>query len=375
MDARRPDGSSEAFGQTVVFVNNRSAAVRCNRKTVESGGDSVSWRGGNLFMRAVYIREFGGIENLEVREVPEPSSPSSGELLVRTHAAGVNRADILQRKGLYPAPNGFPERIPGLEFAGEILDKSDDVTGFEVGDRVFGISAGGAQAELLLARASEVAKIPTNLDFAAAAAIPEAFITAHDALFSLGGLKSGENLLIHAVGSGVGLAALQLAKSCGASVFGTSRDAEKLKRAIGFGLDEPILTSGDSDFADQMSVRSLNADAVLDLVGAAYFPGNLRVLSSKGRLILVGLTSGAKAEFNMVLALQKRLTIIGTVLRSRTHDEKAAVTHLFEEEVIPLLREEIVKPNIDRILPVAEVREAHQVVESNLNFGKVVLEF
>lgn len=326
-------------------------------------------------MRAVYITEFGGAENLEFREVPMKQRPSAAEVMIRVRAAGVNRADVLQRKGLYPAPAGVPDRIPGLEFAGEIVALGDTVTNIEIGDRVFGIAAGGAQAEFMIIESSQIARIPDNLGFADAAAVPEAFITAYDALFSIGELKAGETVLIHAVGSGVGLAALQLAKARGIRVAGTSRDAEKLRRAGDFGLDEAILVSAPEEFADETIRRELRIDAVLDLVGAAYFPGNLRVLRPKGRMILVGLTGGAKADFNLATALAKRLTIIGTVLRSRSAAEKAALTRTFETVVIPLLREGIVKPNVDRVFAAENVREAHQYVESNKNFGKVVLEF
>jgi putative PIG3 family NAD(P)H quinone oxidoreductase len=329
----------------------------------------------NDFMKAVYVKEFGGIENLEIREVENPAKPKGTEVIVEVAAAGLNRADLLQRKGLYPAPKGYPERILGLEFAGEVVDVGENVTKVEVGERVIGITAGGAQAEFLAIDESQLVKIPDSLSFAQAAAIPEAFITAHDAIFTQGNLKSGETLLIHAVGSGVGLAALQLAKAIGAKVFGTSRTYEKLGKCKEFGLDEAIVVDEEPDFADVIKSNGNGVDVILDLVGGRYFPQNLESLNLKGRLILVGLTSGAKSEFNLGIALAKRLKIIGTVLRSRSLAEKAEATARFAEEVIPLFEAGLIRPNLEGTYPIEDVQKAHQYLESNQSFGKIVLEF
>jgi NADPH2:quinone reductase len=328
-------------------------------------------------MKAVYIKEFGTAENLEIREVENPPKPAGREVLVRVKALALNRADLLQRQGFYPAPKGFPERIPGLEFAGEVVETGDAATNFKAGDRVFGITAGGAQAEFLLSDETLLARIPENLSFTEAAAIPEAFITAHDAIFTQGNLAKDETLLIHAVGSGVGLAALQLAKARNIKVFGTSRTADKLQESRKFGLDEEILTAKDANFASIVKEKTggKGVDVILDLVGAKYFEANLESLNLKGRLILVGLTGGAKAEFNLGLALSKRLKITGTVLRSRSTQEKAEATRKFAEEVVPLFENGKLKPNIDKIFKIDEIRAAHEYLESNASFGKVVLEF
>jgi NADPH:quinone reductase len=326
-------------------------------------------------MKTVYVKEFGGIENLEIREVENPEKPQGTEVIVEVVAAGLNRADILQRKGLYPAPKGFPDRILGLEFAGEVVDIGEKVTKVAVGERVFGITAGGAQAEFLAIDESLLVAIPDNLSFAQAAAIPEAFITAHDAIFTQANLQSGEILLIHAVGSGVGLAALQLAKSVGATVVGTSRNFAKLEKCREFGLDEAIVVDENIDFAEVIKSNGKGVDVILDLVGGRYFAENLESLNLKGRLLLVGLTAGAKAEFNLGLALSKRLKITGTVLRSRPTEEKAEATAKFAAEVVPLLEAGIVRPNLDRVFKTADVQAAHQYLESNESFGKVVLEF
>jgi NADPH:quinone reductase len=328
-------------------------------------------------MKAVYIKEFGGAENLEIREVENPSKPTGTEVLVRVKASALNRADLLQRKGFYPAPKGFPERILGLEFAGEVADTGEAVMNFKPGDRVFGITAGGAQAEFLLTDESLLAKIPENLSYPEAAAIPEAFITAQDAIFTQGNLKENETLLVHAVGSGVGLAALQLAKARGVKVFGTSRTADKLEECRKFGLDEGILTAEETNFAEIIKEKNggKGVDVILDLVGAKYFQTNIESLNLKGRIILVGTTSGAKAELNFSQVMAKRLKIVGTVLRSRPTAEKAEATRRFAAEVVPLFTEGKVKPNIDKIFKIEEIRQAHEYLESNASFGKVVLEF
>jgi putative PIG3 family NAD(P)H quinone oxidoreductase len=326
-------------------------------------------------MRAVYITEFGGAENLELREVPDPPKPTGTKVLIYVKAAGLNRADIMQRMGRYPAPAGYSTNIPGLEFAGEVADVGDAVTLFRKGDRVFGITAGEAQAEFLLTDETVLAPIPSNLNFTDAAAVPEVFITAHDAVFTQGGLRSGEWLLIHAVGSGVGLAGLQLAKANGASVAGTSRTQDKLDRCKEFGLDLGLATP-EPIFAEAlMKASGDGADVILDLVGGNYFPENLASLAVKGRMVLVGLTAGRKSEIDLGMALYKRAKIIGTVLRARGIEEKAAATRAFIDEVIPLLESGAVRPNLDRVYPAEEIQEAHRYLESNESFGKVVIEF
>jgi NADPH:quinone reductase len=333
-------------------------------------------------MKVVYIKEFGEVENLEIREVENLLPPKGFEVLVSVRAAGLNRADLLQRKGLYPPPKGFDERILGLEFAGEVYKIGENARKFQIGDRVFGIVSGGGQAEFVNIKESHLAKIPDNLNFAEAACIPEAFITAHDAIFTQGNLKSGETCLIHAVGSGVGLAALQLCKANNINTLGTSRSAEKLANCDLFGLDYGIVANADllenaaaftkiiQEFTDGKGV-----DVILDLVGAKYFEANLQSLAMKGRLILVGLTSGRTAEFNLGVALAKRLTIIGTTLRARSDVEKAEATANFAREVLPLIASGKIVPNLDKVFAVTDAQKAHEYLESNESFGKVVLEF
>ncbi|MFN6962355.1 MAG: NAD(P)H-quinone oxidoreductase [Pyrinomonadaceae bacterium] len=328
-------------------------------------------------MKAIYIREFGGPENLELRDLPDPARPTGSQVLVRVRASALNRADLLQRLGKYPPPPGCSPNIPGLEFAGEIDETGDGASRFKKGDRVFAITAGEAQAEYVLVDERVLAPVPENLSFIQAAAVPEAFITAHDAIFSLANLRAGESILIHAVGSGVGLAGLQLARAKGAAVIGTSRTAEKLDRCrLEFGLDHAIATP-EPVFAETVLelTGGRGVDVVFDLVGGAYFKEDLASLATRGRLVMISTASGAKAEIDLGVTLFKRLTIIGTVLRSRPLDEKIEVNRRFIDDVLPLLASGAVRPVVDRIYPAAEIRAAHEYMQSNKSFGKIVIEF
>ena len=327
-------------------------------------------------MRAVTIVSFGGVEGLEVREVADAPRATLDRVRVRVHAAGLNRADILQRLGRYPAPPGYPQDIPGMEFAGEVVEVGEEARRWKVGDRVFGIIGGGGQAEYVTVPENHLAPVPPNLDWAEAAAVPEVFMTAHDALFTQCGLQMGERVLIHAAGSGVGTAASQLVRAAGATAYGTSRTADKLEKAKEFGLTESFVAVGDPmEFAEAVKnwTNGSGVEVVLDLVGAAYLKANLQSLATKGRLIFVGTTSGAKAEIDYSVVMGKRLRIMGTSLRTRSLEEKATATRLFAQHVVPLLASGAVRPVIDKIFRMKEVRAAHQRLESNESFGKVVL--
>ena len=327
-------------------------------------------------MKAAIIVTHGGVEGLEIREVTTPASPGADRVRVRVRAAGLNRADILQRMGHYPAPPGATQDIPGMEFAGEVDRVGPEVRMWQPGQRVFGITAAGAQAEYVVVPESTLAEIPTTLDWAEAAAVPEVFITAHDALFTQADLRMGESVLVHAAGSGVGTAAIQLARAAGAKVFATSRTTEKLEKAKPFGLDESIAVGDDPrHFVAAVNnwTNGKGVDAILDLVGAAYLEANLAALAPRGRLMLVSTASGAKATFDLSAAMSKRLRITGTVLRARSTEEKATATRLFARHVVPLLAGGVVRPVIDRIYKLAHIRGAHARLESNETFGKVVL--
>lgn len=324
-------------------------------------------------MKAVVITEPGGPAVLRLSEVPDPE-PEAGEIRVRVSATSVNRADLLQRQGLYDAPPGWPPDIPGLEYAGEVDAVGPHVTVWSVGDRVMGLVGGGGYAEHVVVAADEAIAIPDGMSMTEAAAIPEVFITADDALELRMGLRGRETLLIHAVGSGVGTAALQLAKAKGATVMGTFRSGWKLERARELGLDVAIDTSA-GGFADAVlaATAGRGINTVLDLVGGGYVEDDVRCLAPLGRIVLVGLTGGRAAELDLGAFLSKRLSLVGTVLRSRPPAEKAAAARSFEEDVVPLLLRGAVKPVIHDVLAMAEVARAHEIVESDQTFGKVVL--
>jgi len=327
-------------------------------------------------MKAAIIVTHGGVEGLEVRDVDPPPTPTADRVLVRVHAAALNRADILQRMGRYPAPPEAPQNIPGLEFAGEVETIGEQVRQWRPGQRVFGIAGGGAQAGYILVPENILAEIPANLDWAEAAAVPEVFITAHDALFTQAKLTIGESLLVHAAGSGVGTAAIQLARAAGARAYGTSRTAEKLERATAFGLEASIAVGDDPNLfatAVRAWTDGKGVNVILDLVGAAYLEANLDSLAMKGRMLQVGTTSGSKATLDFAKVMSKRLRIIGTALRSRSAEEKATATRLFAAHVVPLLVSGTVRPVVDRTYRLAEIREAHLRLESNQSLGKIVL--
>jgi putative PIG3 family NAD(P)H quinone oxidoreductase len=297
---------------------------------------------------------------------------------VRVRAAGVNRADLLQKRGHYPAPPGASADIPGLEFAGEVEQAGDEVRMWRAGQRVFGITAGGAQAEYVVVPENHLAEIPPNLSFAEAAAVPEVFITAHDALFTQARLETGERVLVHAVGSGVGTAAVQLARAAGSgAVYGTARKGEKIERAREFGLDEGVEVGGDPRaFAEAVRVWTAGAgvNVILDLVGASYLDANLDALGYRGRLLLVGTLGGASAALDFRKVMGKRLRITGTVLRARNAEEKAAAVRRFAAHVVPLLARGRVRPVLDATFALEDASAAYGRLESDATFGKVVLE-
>ncbi len=324
-------------------------------------------------MRAIVIRAPGGPEVLELRDAPLPE-PGRGEIRVRVHATALNRADLLQRRGHYPAPAGWPADVPGLEYAGTVDACGARVERWRGGERVMGLVGGGAYAEAVVVHEREAIAVPDGVALTDAAAIPEAFVTAHDALVTRLGVRAGEWLLIHAVGSGVGTAALQIALASGVRVVGTARSAWKLERAAALGLRAAVDVSREA-IADAVAACTGGAgvDAVLDLVGAAYLDANLASLAELGRMVCVGTVSGAKAEIDLSRVLRGRLTIVGTVLRARPLEQKIAAARRFEREIVPLLADGRVRPVVDRVLACADAAEAHRAMEANENFGKIVL--
>ncbi|MGH7499772.1 MAG: NAD(P)H-quinone oxidoreductase [Gemmatimonadales bacterium] len=323
-------------------------------------------------MRALIYAGAGGPEVITLGDVPKPEVKPD-HIRVRVRAAGLNRADIHQRRGNYPAPKGWPADIPGLEYAGEV-EAVRGPSRWKVGDRVMGLVGGGAMAELVVVHQGEALPIPDGLSYAEAAAIPEAFLTAYDALVTRGRVAAGERVLIHAVGSGVGTAAVQIARHLGATVLGTSRSADKLARAVVYGLDQGIDTSG-KPFRDAIGEP---VDVILDLLGGPAFADNLAVLAPRGRLVLLGFLAGSASHTDLGPILRKRLEIIGTMMRTRGVEERIPLVREFTERMIPLFDQRIehaapLRPVVERVFPMAELADAHRLMEGNETFGKVIV--
>ncbi|HEV2734375.1 MAG TPA: NAD(P)H-quinone oxidoreductase [Longimicrobiaceae bacterium] len=326
-------------------------------------------------MRAVVVTRPGGPEVLQLAERPLPE-PGPGEIRVRVHASALNRADLLQRRGLYPAPPGAPQDVPGLEYAGEVDAVGEGAGLWAVGNRVMGIVGGGGYAEYVVVHEREAIRIPQGLSYEEGAAIPEAFLTAYDALFTRLELLMGERVLIHAVGSGVGTAALQLAHAAGAVTIGTSRSPDKLRRAAELGLDVGIDTGREELAATLESATSGGGvHAVVDLVGGKLLEESLRGLAQGGRVVVVGTVAGSKVELDLGLLLRRRIRIVGTVLRTRPLEEKIALAREFSSTVLPLLSSGKIRPVIDRVIPFADIADGHRRMEENDTFGKIVLKW
>jgi putative PIG3 family NAD(P)H quinone oxidoreductase len=322
-------------------------------------------------MRAITIRGGkGGADALEVQSVPRPEL-RPGQVLIRVRAAGINRPDLLQRAGRYPPPPGASE-ILGLEVAGEISAVGEGVGRWREGDRVTALLAGGGYAEYALADARHVLPIPSGLDFAHAAALPETVFTVWANVFEGGRLQRGETLLVHGANSGIGVTAVQMAKAAGARVFATARGAGKVARARELGADVAIDVSAGDWVA---AVKAAGAvDVILDMMGAGYFAGNVDVLAPGGRLVVIAFLTGAVAELNLMTLMLKRLTLTGSTLRGRDAAEKARLARAIEEHVWPWIASGAVKIPVDRVFPLAGAGEAHAFLEQGAQFGKVILE-
>lgn len=323
-------------------------------------------------MRALVVA--GG--NLVVETRPDPE-PAAREVLVRVHGAGLNRADLAQRAGSYPAPPGVPSDVPGLEFAGEVVAVGEGVERPVVGERVFGLVGGGGQAELVRVPAPHCVAVPANLDLVAAGGVPEVFVTAHDAMVTQAAVAPGEVLLVHAAGSGVGTAAAQLGRALGCTVVGTSRTPEKLERCRALGLDHAVLARRDPDpieLAETIVAAAGPVDVTVDLVGGPYLVADVRAAARLGRIVMVASQGGVRAELEIGLLMMKRLRIHGTVLRARSIEEKTAATEAFARDVLPLLADATVAPVIARTFPLAAAAEAYALLATNAVFGKLVLD-
>ncbi len=310
-------------------------------------------------MRAATIRD----GEVLVEEHPDPV-PGAGEVLVRVRAAGLNGADMMQRRGLYPAPPGSPQDIPGLELAGEVVASGPGATRFADGGRVMAIVGGGGQAELAVVHERILMPVPEALDWPAAGGFPEVFTTAHDALFTQAGLRAGERLLVHGGAGGVGTAAIQLAVSAGARVTATVRNADLREQVATFGANA-IDPEG---FADHGPF-----DVVLELVGAPNLPANLGALHTDGRIVVIGVSAGAKAELNLLALMGKRARIMASTLRARPLEEKAATARALERHVLPLVESGALRVPVAATYPLADAPAAYERFAAGGKLGKIVL--
>ena len=325
-------------------------------------------------MKQVTIPAYGGSEVLTLSDAPEPEA-GPGELLVRVRAAGVNRADCLQRAGTYPMPPGLGN-VPGLEISGEVVGAGSGAESFAPGDRVFGLVAEGGYAEYAVLDAGLAVPLPNAWTFAEGASVIEVYCTANETVFELGGLGEGQAILVHAGASGVGTAAVQMAKYVGATVHITAGSRAKVDRVLALGADHGILYKTE-DFVEEVlrSTRGEGVDVVEDFIGAGYLARNLAVLKPAGTLLLVGLMGGQVTPFDLGGMLRKRLTIRGFTLRAQPLENKRAIVARFRERWLPLLAAGSIRPIIHEVVPFAEVRRAHEMMEANENFGKIILGF
>ena len=314
-------------------------------------------------MRALVITD----GELRIEERPTPA-PEADQVLVEVTGAGLNRADTLQARGLYPAPRGWPPDIPGLEFAGTVAGTGRGVKALREGDKVFGIVGGGAHATHLITKEELCSPVPDELDMLNAGGIPEAFITAHDALVTQADLRPGERVLIHGVGSGVGTAAVQVARLLGATTVGTSRTNAKLRRAEELGLDQGVFAS------ETMGDEIGEVDVVIDLIGGDYIATDVEVCSVNGRIVIVGLLGGARGVVDLGAVHSKRLTIRGTRLRVRPDYERALAARAFEREVLPSLQRGDAQVVVDNFFLLDDARQAYEYMLSNEGFGKTIID-
>jgi putative PIG3 family NAD(P)H quinone oxidoreductase len=325
---------------------------------------------------AVVFTGAGGVEVIALGTTLV-RDPGPGEIQVEVAAVGLNRADVLQRKGLYPAPPGTVPDVPGLELAGAVVARGRGATLWEVGAPVMAVVPGGAMARRITLHEREAIPVPSGMALTEAAAIPEAFATAADA-FARAGLASGETVLIHAAASGVGTAAVQLARAAGARPIATSRHAAKLAELVARGLGvaaTDTIAVADAKFAAAVHARTggRGAEVGLDCVGAAYLEENVRALAPRGRLVLIGTLGGGTGAVPITQLLARRLTVIGTVMRARPLEEKIAVARDVATRLVPQFERGLLRPVVDAVVPMREVADAHRRMEANETIGKVVL--
>lgn len=324
-------------------------------------------------MRAIVLTKYGGPEVMQLQEVPDPDV-GPDDIRVNVAYTALNRADLLQRMGRYAPPGVAPEyEIPGLEYAGTVESVGSRVTRWRPGDRVFGLLSGGGYAEKIVTHESMALPVPERLSLSEAAGVAEVFLTAYDAIVHRGRLKMGERILVHAGGSGVGTAAIQIARAMGTTVWATVGSPEKAEGVRELGAH--AIEYKNEHFASviQDATHGQGVDVVLDFVGSPYLADNMQAAAVLGRIVIIGLLGGAKAEINLETLMRKRLTLVGTVLRSRSFAEKVDLTREFAEHVLPLLQDGRVRPIIDREFALEDAAAAHEYMAANRNLGKVLL--
>ncbi|MFI5829559.1 NAD(P)H-quinone oxidoreductase [Streptomyces sp. NPDC051578] len=323
-------------------------------------------------MHAITIEQPGGPEALVWAEAPDPVA-GQGEVLVEVAASAVNRADVLQRQGYYDPPPGA-SRHPGLECSGRIVAVGQGVSGWSVGDEVCALLAGGGYAERVAVPAGQLLPVPAGVDLVTAAALPEVVTTVWSNVFMVAGLRPGETLLVHGGSSGIGTMAIQLGKAVGARVAVTAGGKEKLERCAELGADI-LIDYREQDFVEELrsATDGAGADVILDIVGAKYLARNLDALAVNGRLAVIGLQGGVKAELNLGALMAKRAAVTATSLRARPLEEKAAIVAAVREHVWPLVSTGRVRPVVHAAYPMAEAAEAHRVMESSAHVGKLLL--
>jgi NADPH2:quinone reductase len=324
-------------------------------------------------MRAIVIREPGGPEVLEVQERPRPR-PASTEVVIRVVAAGLNGADLLQRKGKYPVPPGVSAEIPGLEAAGVVAEVGDHVTRWKIGDEVTALLSGGGYAEFVAVAEGQCLPMPSGSDLLQAASLPETCCTVWSNVFELGGLQAGETILIHGGSSGIGTTAIQLAAARGATIIVTAGSPAKLKACHELGAHH-VINYKNNDFEAQVKERTQGhgADVILDIVGGGYLQKNLEALAPGGRLVIIATKGGSKGELDISLMMRKQATITGSLLRPRLVEDKSRLVREVETHVWPLLRDDHFHPVIDSVFPMRQVAEAHRRLESSEHIGKIIL--
>ncbi len=326
-------------------------------------------------MRAVVLRVYGKSEVLQIEEIPD-LTPGPHEVRVQVHASALNRADILQREGNYPPPGPKPaHEIPGLEFSGVVDALGKEVTGTKVGARVCGLLSGGGYAEQVVIHEKMLIPMTDEMSFHVGASIPEVYLTAWDALTTRGGLVEGNDILIHAGGSGIGTAAIQLARLMGAGqVFATTRTAEKLSKIVTVGADRAI-DVGKESFPEIIleQTKEKGVEVILDSIGAPYLEKDLQAIAPWGTIVFLAAQGGSRTELSLGQLLKKRARMVGTTLRNRSPEEKIDLTERFCKEILPHFHSGELHPVIDRSFPWEEVAQAHNYMESNAHFGKIAL--